>query len=188
MDVSADYYAVLGVEAGADGAAIRAAYRNQMRRFHPDVNASDEAVDKATALNEAYACLGDPASRATYDELRQARRTRPAAAFNAAPRPFTPQPRTTWSHQHSYMIDPVLAAQRKKWRVISLGLASLITVTSFAATSTVPPVVPAPPAVTTMWVTDAAPVPVAGDASCGLRDGDAGCEKPAVGEGPSTPR
>ena len=30
-----------------------------MRRYHPDVNASADAVSNAKAINEAYACLRD---------------------------------------------------------------------------------------------------------------------------------
>ena len=54
---SDDYYAILGVAPGAQFAVIQAAYRDLMRRFHPDVNASAEADARAKAINEAYACL-----------------------------------------------------------------------------------------------------------------------------------
>ena len=65
-----DYYQVLGVERGADGKAIKRAYRRLAIQFHPDKNPGDKrAEDRFKEINEAYEVLGDPAKRAKYDRL-----------------------------------------------------------------------------------------------------------------------
>ena len=74
MNVSGDHYQVLGVSADANGDALRLAYRDLMRRIHPDVNDSDEAAARARAANEAYRILADPKSRARYDQDRLRKR------------------------------------------------------------------------------------------------------------------
>lgn len=142
MEASADYYAILGVGADAEGSAIRVAYRNLMRRYHPDVNASDEAAARATAINEAYGCLGDPDRRAAYDRRRRPRPSmREFAATSTSARPQRP----AWRRQHVYMaeIEPEPAPLR--WNLTSLGLAALVTLITFALTSATPPPVPLPP-------------------------------------------
>ena len=61
------HYDVLGVDRGASDAEIRSAYLAAARRSHPDVAGADG--DHAMRdLNEAWAVLGDAASRNEYDE------------------------------------------------------------------------------------------------------------------------
>jgi molecular chaperone DnaJ len=63
-----DYYAVLGVERGADERAIKKAFRRMARDLHPDVNSHDpEAEEKFKRAAEAYEVLSDPERRRTYD-------------------------------------------------------------------------------------------------------------------------
>ena len=45
---------VLGLDRSADLTAIKKAYRNLSRKFHPDKNPSSEAHDKFQMINEAY--------------------------------------------------------------------------------------------------------------------------------------
>lgn len=54
---SIDAYRVLGVEPGADQAAIRAAYRDRIKRAHPDTSTGDEETFRRV--------------RAAYDRLRE---------------------------------------------------------------------------------------------------------------------
>lgn len=67
-----DHYHVLGIEPGADGAAIRARYVAEMKRAHPDRNASPDTLKRAQELTAAYAVLGDPERREMYDCQRAA--------------------------------------------------------------------------------------------------------------------
>jgi DnaJ-class molecular chaperone len=65
-----DLYAVLGVARDADEDAIRKAYRQLARRFHPDVNPGDhEAEERFKSVSQAYAVLSDPERRRNYDEF-----------------------------------------------------------------------------------------------------------------------
>jgi curved DNA-binding protein len=67
-----DYYAVLGVEPGADAQAIKQVYRSLARKHHPDVKPGDkQAEDRFKEINEAYQALGDPERRRKYDDLRK---------------------------------------------------------------------------------------------------------------------
>jgi hypothetical protein len=61
------YYAILGVRVNADTAEVKAAYRRKAMELHPDRNGSADATRQFQLLNEAYATLGNPASRAKYD-------------------------------------------------------------------------------------------------------------------------
>lgn len=154
MEATADYYATLGVEPGADSAAIRNAYRDLMRRYHPDVNKSAEAVDKAMAINEAYACLSDPDLRASYDWRRGAsehRRKSGRPNHGFAPHPaWQPPPDDHRQHQwagrrdHNLMADLKFLLQPHKWNWLNLSLAVVITVCIFTATSFVAPIAPPP--------------------------------------------
>ena len=50
-----DYYEVLGVEKGADEAAIKKAYRALAKKYHPDLHPGDaEAEKNFKEVNEAY--------------------------------------------------------------------------------------------------------------------------------------
>jgi len=68
-----DYYEVLGVEKGADEAAIKKAYRVLAKKYHPDMNPGDaEAEKKFKEASEAYAILSDPEKRRQYDQFGHA--------------------------------------------------------------------------------------------------------------------
>lgn len=63
-DDDRDYYEVLHVSRDATAEAIRSSYRVLMQRHHPDLG-GEPAV--AARINEAYAVLKNPESRAAYD-------------------------------------------------------------------------------------------------------------------------
>lgn len=68
-----DFYSLLGVERGADEAAIKSAFRKAAMKFHPDRNQGDgSAEQKFKEVNEAYECLSDPQKRAAYDRYGHA--------------------------------------------------------------------------------------------------------------------
>lgn len=66
----ADYYSTLGVDKGADDAALKKAFRKQAMKYHPDRNPDDKAAEqKFKEVNEAYDVLGDAQKRAAYDRM-----------------------------------------------------------------------------------------------------------------------
>ena len=136
MIASDDYYAILGVGPNAANAVIRAAYRNLMRRYHPDVNASVEADARAKAINEAYACLRDASRRAHYDWQRNGRSapSRPAGV----PRPRPPQ-RPAWTGPVATEFRATPKFELSWWKAAGLGIATLITIITFTITSATPP-------------------------------------------------
>ena len=63
-----NHWRVLGLEPGADAATIKRAFRQQARRWHPDLNGNDpHAEEQFKAVNEAYAVLSDPQRRQRWE-------------------------------------------------------------------------------------------------------------------------
>jgi len=68
-----DYYEVLGLEKGASEEAIKKAYRQLAKKYHPDLNPGDKEAEKIfKEINEAYEVLSDPEKRAKYDQFGHA--------------------------------------------------------------------------------------------------------------------
>ena len=64
-----NHWAVLGLEPGADAQALKRAFRQQARRWHPDLNGNDpHAEEQFKAVNEAYAVLSDPQRRQQWEQ------------------------------------------------------------------------------------------------------------------------
>ena len=63
-----DPYTVLGVPKTADAAALKKAFRDLAKKYHPDKTKGDKAAEvKFKEINGAYDLLGDPTKRAKYD-------------------------------------------------------------------------------------------------------------------------
>jgi len=67
-----DYYAALGVARDAPQEAIKKAYRQLARKYHPDVSQEPDAEARMREVNEAYAVLSDEQKRAAYDRFGHA--------------------------------------------------------------------------------------------------------------------
>lgn len=112
------HYELLGVPRGAAAAEVRRAYLALARLHHPDRHGGD--TTRMQALNQAWAVLGDPQRRATYDR----------GLDTPAPRPEPHQPPRT--DVEDLLID--LADDRPIGaRVVLPGWMSLLPPAAFAA-------------------------------------------------------
>jgi hypothetical protein len=99
-----DYYAVLQVQPDAEPEVIEAAYRQLMRKYHPDVAGTDReraAIlhDRAKGINRAYAVLRDPRQRSIYDQL-------PTRSGGSAPPPWRPSHAPSEASRPSASVRP----------------------------------------------------------------------------------
>ena len=68
-----DYYEVLGVGKDADDNALKKAYRELAKKYHPDVDpGNEESEKKFKEASEAYAVLSDADKRRQYDQFGHA--------------------------------------------------------------------------------------------------------------------
>lgn len=64
-----DFYKILGLNKDASSDDIKKAYRNLSKKYHPDINKSDEAIQKYKDVQEAYETLSNEEKRKNYDSL-----------------------------------------------------------------------------------------------------------------------
>lgn len=60
-------YTILGVSTNSTDLEIKRAYRNLVKRYHPDRRSSESSHEQIVAINQAYDILSDPEKRAQYD-------------------------------------------------------------------------------------------------------------------------
>lgn len=59
-----DYYKILGLDTNKVNIdEIKIAYREQAKKYHPDVNGGNNTEERFKDINEAYKILSDAASR-----------------------------------------------------------------------------------------------------------------------------
>ncbi len=66
--MSKSLYETLGVSENASADEIKKSYRKLARKYHPDINKEESAVEKFKEINAAYEVLSDPEKKAQYDQ------------------------------------------------------------------------------------------------------------------------
>ena len=96
-----DPYAVLGVARDATPLQVARAHRHLAKRHHPDLHeGATEAAERMRNINEAWAILSNPASRADYDRSHPSSGTPYGghwAASRSPIRPASPSSTRTWA-------------------------------------------------------------------------------------------
>jgi len=72
VDVTTDYYALLGVEVDAPASEVKAAFKKLALQYHPDVYKGEDAHERMRVLLQAYQTLNDPTARREYDVTHRA--------------------------------------------------------------------------------------------------------------------
>ncbi len=67
--MSKSLYETIGVSENASADEIKKAYRKLARKYHPDINKEESAVEKFKEINAAYEVLSDPEKKAQYDQF-----------------------------------------------------------------------------------------------------------------------
>jgi molecular chaperone DnaJ len=96
-----NYYVVLGVGSDATPAQIKAAYRQQAKKFHPDYYGQNSQPFRE--VQEAYQVLSDPVQRRAYDE---------ALAYTNQPRGIRSEP---WRSRPISSEPPISTATSGEW-------------------------------------------------------------------------
>ena len=67
--VDSNYWSLLGVSPECDPSELKAAFRKEARKWHPDLNKNDvNAEERFKLINEAYAVLSDPSKRIAWEK------------------------------------------------------------------------------------------------------------------------
>lgn len=77
-----DFFEVLGISRDASSDEISKAYRNLAKKYHPDVNKEEGAVEKFKEAARAYEVLRDDEKRANYLAFGTADRRRQHSSFD----------------------------------------------------------------------------------------------------------
>ena len=67
--VDPNYWSLLGVSPNCDPSELKAAFRKEARKWHPDLNKNDaNAEERFKLINEAYEILSDPNKRNSWEK------------------------------------------------------------------------------------------------------------------------
>ena len=67
--VEPNYWSLLGVSPGCESSELKAAFRREARKWHPDLNKNDvNAEERFKLINEAYDILSDPYKRNAWEK------------------------------------------------------------------------------------------------------------------------
>jgi curved DNA-binding protein CbpA len=131
MQMTQDYYKVLGIAPNADLNEIKQAYRKLAFQYHPDRNQTDPAArGKMEEINEAYANLSDPTKRREYDLPRGYRNISPK--FNPGDKVIINSRSSPHNDHHGVIDKPPFSDTFRFWYMVKFDSKGLTMVSQFA--------------------------------------------------------
>lgn len=123
---SDDYYALLGIDAGARNEDLKRAWRKLALEWHPD-RAGQDATLMFQRISVAYSVLSDPDARAAYDRWCDANAPKPRAETASPPHapPIGPRAPGVMLHRLRGHLNSLLMGGVAAWvdaRLIDLFL------------------------------------------------------------------
>jgi curved DNA-binding protein CbpA len=118
-----DPYAILGVARDASPTQIQQAYRRLAKRYHPDLQQAPRTTEQMQRLNQAWAILSKPASRARHDSDQSRSATSRADAWSGAP--SRAWHATSAARPHSPSAEGVQQARRPWLTVVITAVAAI---------------------------------------------------------------
>lgn len=104
-----DYYEVLHVSQDASSEEIKAAYRRESIKWHPDKNPNVDTTLQMQRVNEAYAILKDPEKRQRYDyeynRFKQTKQTRSSSQTSHAENTYSKSEQEQKKTNNSWTYD-----------------------------------------------------------------------------------
>lgn len=107
----ARHYRTLGLRPGSSGPELKAAYRQLVRRYHPDINPDKQAVERFIKINDAYTAI----SEFTQAKARRAHRnsahniqkstTQPSSTQHSSPQRPSPHPAQPKYHEEQATVE-----------------------------------------------------------------------------------
>lgn len=116
------YYKVLGVSNEASQDEIKAAYRRLAKQFHPDRHGNNpQAEARFKEISEAFAVIGDPRKRRTYDQQTGHQNSREGASRSN-------ERQTTQTAAGASAPPKARAGQgrRRPWRFPKIGIGTAV--------------------------------------------------------------
>ena len=122
MEFDRDYYAILGIPSDADEGAIKQAYRQLARRYHPDVSEEQETTEQFREIQQAYEILSDPQHKEAFDHWHKQQgfdETRPLILRVTTSQPALP---SLGEEQILYLMAEVAASDQIESHRLPLNL------------------------------------------------------------------
>ena len=131
MQMTQDYYKVLGIAPNASVNEIKNAYRRLAFQCHPDRNQSDPTSNrKMEEINEAYATLSDPVKRRKYDTALGYRTISPK--FNPGDKVRIISRSSPYSDRWGLIDKPPFSDTFRFWYIVKFEFKGLTMVSQFA--------------------------------------------------------
>jgi curved DNA-binding protein CbpA len=112
-----DYYAILNIEHNATKNEIKAAFKKEALKWHPDRNSSADATARMQLINEAYLILKDDEARLKYDQQYQ--------IFKQAARQEQPE-WETYSINDDILNDWIKKAKQQAKEMVMMSVEDLV--------------------------------------------------------------